>query len=103
MMKKAQGISINTIVIAAIAVLVLVVLAAILVVQSGKFSTTLQSCEDVGGRCKDIDRGNPTTLGCDRTIDGFQNPSLRWQCLRTENGDTYVDTDKVCCLPGTAE
>ena len=48
---KAQGISINTIIIAAIALIVLVVLVAIFTGRLGIFSMGVQSCTDKGGTC----------------------------------------------------
>lgn len=49
--KKAQGISINTIIIAAIALVVLVVLIAIFVSKMGGFTTQLAKCSEKGGEC----------------------------------------------------
>lgn len=49
--KKAQGISINVIIIAAIALLVLVVLSIIFVGRLGIFGEKAAACETVGGTC----------------------------------------------------
>jgi len=49
--KKDQGISINVIIVAAIALIVLVVLAVIFIGRLGTFSTSVESCENKGGRC----------------------------------------------------
>jgi uncharacterized protein HemY len=51
-MKKAQGLSLNTIVIAAIVLIVLVVLLVIFLNQTGRFGTTLRSCTSQGGICQ---------------------------------------------------
>jgi hypothetical protein len=53
MNKKAQGLSISTIVIAALAILVLVVLAVIFTGKAGLFSKTVSTdCQVNGGVCK---------------------------------------------------
>jgi hypothetical protein len=49
--KKAQGISINVIIIAAIALLVLVVLSIIFVGRLNIFGVKTTACESVGGTC----------------------------------------------------
>jgi len=49
--KKSQGISMNTIIIAAIALLVLVILAVIFTQRMGWWSRSSQDCEKVGGKC----------------------------------------------------
>ena len=51
MHKKAQGLSVNTIIIAAIALIVLVVLIAVFTGRFGIFSKSLGSCETNGGQC----------------------------------------------------
>ena len=51
-MKRAQGISINVIVIAAVALLVLVVLAAVFLGRFGGFSAESSSCKSQGGTCQ---------------------------------------------------
>lgn len=50
-MKKAQGLSLNTIVIAALVLIVLVVLLVVFLNQTGRFGTTLRSCAAQGGTC----------------------------------------------------
>lgn len=51
--KKGQGISINTIIITAIALLVLIILA-VLVARSGGMASKGTSCISKGGICKEI-------------------------------------------------
>lgn len=96
---KAQGISINTIVITAIALIVLVVVATILVSQTGVFSRTIQSCGDIGGACKD--RTSQPLLGCENQLDGFHQPSNTAVCLQAGTKD--IDRSKVCCMPGSIQ
>jgi len=50
--KKAQGISINTIIIAAIALIVLVVLVMVFTGNIGKWVGGVDSCINKGGECK---------------------------------------------------
>ena len=49
---KGQGLSITTIVVAAIALLVLVVLVAVFTGQIGKTTQGINSCEGAGGVCE---------------------------------------------------
>ena len=53
-MKKAQGISINVIIIAAIALLVLVVLSVIYIGRMGDWGTKAADCDNKGGECYSI-------------------------------------------------
>ncbi|MFW6013865.1 MAG: hypothetical protein ACOCQG_01710 [Candidatus Nanoarchaeia archaeon] len=53
--KKSQGLSLNTVVIAALVVLVLVILAAILMGRFGIFTDNLESCP---GTCANDIEGN---------------------------------------------
>jgi hypothetical protein len=53
MNKKAQGISMNVIIIAAIALLVLVILSVIFIGRMGSFGQQTGSCESQGGTCYD--------------------------------------------------
>lgn len=54
MHKKAQGISMTVIIVAAIALLVLVVLSIIFLGKMGGVSSDLSDCEQKGGVCKQI-------------------------------------------------
>jgi len=50
-MKKAQSISINTIVVAAIALIVMVLIMMIFTGNMSRFKRNTDSCENNGGRC----------------------------------------------------
>ncbi|KYK25730.1 hypothetical protein AYK26_01810 [Euryarchaeota archaeon SM23-78] len=50
MSKKAQGLSMNVIIIAAIALLVLIILA-VLILRAGRGVTEGTGCRGIGGRC----------------------------------------------------
>jgi len=52
-MKKGQGLSITTIVVAAIALLILVVLVAVFTGQFGGFTLGVQDCQAKAGACYD--------------------------------------------------
>ena len=51
-MARAQGLSLNTIVIAALVLVVLVVLVVILTGQVGRFGGSLKDCSSLGGECQ---------------------------------------------------
>lgn len=53
MNKKAQGMSMNVIIIAAIALLVLVVLSVIFIGRMGQFGQQTGACDKQGGTCYD--------------------------------------------------
>ena len=54
MHKKAQGLSLNVIIIAILALLVLIVLAIIFVTKTGAFVKHANACENQGGRSVDF-------------------------------------------------
>ena len=83
MKKKAQGISINSIIIAAIALLVLVVLAVMFIGRMGIFSATADTCESNGGVCK-----ADTVAACPLVE---RIPHLSDNCLKKDS------TKPICC------
>lgn len=52
-MKKAQGISVNVIIIAAIALLVLVILSVVYIGRMGEWGIQTKNCETQGGKCSE--------------------------------------------------
>jgi len=50
-MKKAQGISINTIIVAAVALLVLVIVSVVFMIRMGIFSQASNDCKKFQGSC----------------------------------------------------
>ncbi len=80
MNKKAQGVSINVIIIAIIAMIVLVVVVAIFLNQLGWFTTGISECK---GTCKLAEDG------C--------------EAGEAKIPGTNCEEDEVCCLPITAE
>ena len=77
MAKKAQGISMNVIIIAAIALLVLVILSVIFIGRMGSFGEASAACSQQGGTC----------------YDGTTCPS------GTTKYSLKCDEGQVCCLP----
>jgi len=93
MSKKAQGISINVIIIAAIALLVLVVLSVIFMGRLGQWGARVAECENKGGRCADIGEscGDPGS-----SVEDYPTRFLDWECPLVD--DQEVD----CCVKITA-
>ncbi len=82
-MKKGQGLSLTTIVVAAIALLVLVILSVIFIGRMGGFAGQVSECENKGGICRSID------TGC---LSG-ETEYTAWNCP-TEEGEV----PEVCCV-----
>ena len=80
MNKKAQGISMNVIIIAAIALLVLVILSLVFTGRMGVFTTKSQDCKTLGGQC--------FSGGCNDP--GFPNEYPAYAC---------PNEGEICCLP----
>ncbi|MBW2977590.1 hypothetical protein KY331_01975 [Candidatus Woesearchaeota archaeon] len=93
MSKKAQGISINVIIIAAIALLVLVVLAVIFTGRLGRFGASVGECENKGGKCADI---GESCGQADSSVEDFPTRFTEWNCPPVD--DQEVD----CCVKITA-
>ncbi len=79
MRKNGQGLTLNTIVIAALVVIVLIVLILIFTGNMGPFSKTVSSCTERGGTCVD------ETTGCGEN----QIQLTTAQC---------PDENQVCCI-----
>lgn len=80
-MKKGQGISMNVIIVAAIALLVLVVLSIIFLGKSETFGRETAACENKGGQCE--------SGSCGADQDEYNTPYPGWRC--------EVE-DEVCCI-----
>ena len=81
-MAKGQGISINVIIIAAIALLVLVVLSVMFLGGMLKFGETQASCEEKGGTCAvDV---------CPAGMIAYS----AWTCPQE------AGADQICCISG---
>ena len=87
MSKKAQGLSMNVIIIAAISLLVLIILA-VLVLRAGGGVTTGTSCSGVGGRCY---------TSCS---DLESDEGGSWSTDIAKSGRSGgCGEDEVCCVP----
>jgi len=92
-MKKAQGISINVIIIAAIALLVLVVLSVIFIGRMGDWGSKTNDCLANGGLC----RASGQTCGqTSTTVVDYKTAYPIWSC----KDDTA--TVKLCCIKAGA-
>ena len=91
--KKSQSIAINTIIIAAIALAVLVVTFIIFTGQSSSTTKTLQSCELKNGKCaKDISK-DPAKPLCDSDKAEYKDYKIPIYISDSACGDS-----KLCCL-----
>lgn len=86
--KKGVELSMNVIIIAAIALLVLVVLSVIFLGRIGTFGEDVAACSTQGGRCA-VECGDPDY----RTQDfPLANPTI-------DCPDTLAEESQYCCLP----
>lgn len=83
-MAKAQGLSFNVIIVAALALLVLIVLSVIFIRQTGIFSKNVESCASKGGVCaKDV---------------GGECPVNKTAILLTPDCAVGEEKDGKCCF-----
>ncbi len=88
-MKKAQGISMNVIIIAAIALLVLVVLSVVYIGKMGTWGKTTNSCTSNGGKC----RARLETCGAEGSnVEDYSTSYPIWDCPDDDS------TEKLCCI-----
>ena len=91
--KKSQSIALNTIIIAAIALAVLVVTFIIFTGQSSSTVKNLQSCELKNGKCaKEISQDGKGD-SCQNNKDGFKDYKIPIYISDSACGDS-----KLCCL-----
>lgn len=87
MKRKAQGMPLNVIIIAALALLVLVVLTIVFLGKMGSTSKTINSCTDKGGKCAEecgeVDAGTKD----------YPTPYPAWKC-EVEEGEA----PEKCCI-----
>lgn len=82
--KKAQSMSLNTIVIAALVVLVLIVLSVIFIRSSGNFVDDVGSCASQGGKC---------AIACNDAAYGTLDYTI------PKPSASCADDGDMCCLP----
>ena len=88
--KKAQGISINTIIIAAIALIVLVVLVMIFTGRMGIFTKGVQTTGDITKTCTEL--GGTIVTG-----DQTTSPTCTGDKTAIISKDTTGVSNKICC------
>ena len=87
--KKAQGLTLNTVVIAILVLLVLVILSLIFLKGVKPISEGIAACENKGGACIARNQCNPDT---DRIITGVS-------CSGADGkAGTPDDVNEVCCV-----
>jgi hypothetical protein len=87
MSKKAQGLSMNVIIIAALALLVLVILAIVFIGNMGKTTKGIDQCK---GSCVATEQ--------DCTSQGTYNKVTSEPCYKSNGKD--LDTDRPVCCTG---
>ncbi len=87
-MKKAQSISINTIVVAAIALVVMILIVMIFTGRMTIFRISSGSCDSANGRCIDVEQAKET---CN---DDFNKMKWEFKCFT----GSQEDKTKVCCV-----
>ena len=90
---KAQSISINTIIIAAIAIAVLVVTFIIFTKQTGITTKNLQSCELRGGECANKVSKDSKGISCQNNKEQYKDYNIPLII-----DDTACGNSKLCCL-----
>jgi hypothetical protein len=91
---KAQGLSLTTVVVAALALLVLIILSVIFVGRMARVSDKSKDCLQQGGICYNIDEG----VSCSDHGDGLiSHPNA--QCLVDgPDNSRVVDETRICCI-----
>jgi hypothetical protein len=87
MQKKGQGLSMNVIIITALALLVLVILMTIFMGRMNSGSRDIKTCESNGGRC--------FTDDCPKDEGWSRNPLSGVKCLNTDGTEREGE---VCCI-----
>ena len=93
MFKKAQGMSINTIIIAIIVLVVLIILVLILSGYFKGWTSSVATCEAQGGKCIP---GTPVVTVCASADGRMTAKPLSGHCDKSPAGGT-----QICCPPGT--
>lgn len=93
--------SLNVIIIAAIALIVLVILVLIFTGRIRLFTREVNDCGKNGGACVDIANYNSADDAC-KAWGGDYATSKIADCVKLDsNGKEVKDTSKVCCISAT--
>jgi hypothetical protein len=87
MNKKGMELSVNIIIIAAIAMIVLIIIVALLVGKMNLFGNSSSTCENNGGSCVE------KSPGCGDYQK--QQSGINYRCLDSKGA---IDTGMVCCV-----
>jgi hypothetical protein len=87
-MKKGQGLSLNVIIIAAIALIVLVILSVIFIGRAGKTTNQVEQCP---GQCIDGENSND----CKEAFGEYYMHATDKSCFDTTDN---TKTDEICCV-----
>ena len=93
--KKAQGISMNFIIVAALALLVLVVISLIFISRTNTFNEQTKNCEQSGGQCIDMTR-YPTCQIAAKSMAEYDAGRTRSD-LRCYDSRGQVKNNYICC------
>jgi flagellar basal body-associated protein FliL len=102
MFKKAQGMSINTIIIAIIVLVVLVVLVMIFTGYFGGWTGRVADCQSQGGTCGGSGSGTKFCLNSGATVDSAGKYAITDYAMPLGgkcSGATATNPE-VCCPPG---
>ncbi len=90
--KKAQGLSLTTVVVAALVLLVLVILSVIFVGRMSGYSWRSKDCEKLGASCMPVSEGSTCK-------DHGMTPHSDGKCQKQGSDNTMVaDDDYICCI-----
>lgn len=92
-MKKSQGLSLSTVVIAALALLVLIILSVIFVGRMANVSDKSKNCEQRGGICYNIEDGATCKQHGDFLVEHGDA-----ECQKDGNNGKLKDESKICCI-----
>ena len=99
-MNKKGEISMNVIIAAAIALIVLVVLILIFTGRIHLFTTEVNSCTNSGGSCVDLANYGTSDAAC-KAWGGDYSKSMTAVCTKTVNNQQVTVASKVCCIAAT--
>ncbi|MFT4304315.1 MAG: hypothetical protein ACMXYG_07145 [Candidatus Woesearchaeota archaeon] len=91
---KAQGLSLTTVVIAALALLVLIILSVIFVGRMANVSSSSRDCVRLGGTCYSLDEGS----SCRDFGEGLIQHATGVCQVPGPDGNPVADNNRICCI-----
>ena len=92
MKRKAQGLPMQTIIIAVLVLLVLGIMAFFLIKGTGKFTRGVGECTEKGGKCDDLLDKTCQEKDPNYPIYGFKG------CYVKESANDVYKENNICCL-----